>query len=139
MKNPITVTTVVASPIALVWEVYTSPEHITQWNAASSDWRCLEAESDLCVGGRFRSRMEARDGSEGFDFTGVYTEMVPQERIAYTIDDGRQAVVTFTLQEQGVVVETQFEPEGENSLELQQAGWQAILDNFRQYVEKLLI
>lgn len=125
-----------AAPVAVVWEAFTAPEHITQWNAASEDWRCPEAESDLQVGGRFRSRMEARDGSEGFDFTGVYTEVVLHERIAYTMDDGRQAVVTFTLGEQGTVVETQFEPEGENSLELQQAGWQAILDNFRQYVEK---
>ncbi len=137
MNNPITVMTVVAAPIALVWEACTSPEHITQWNAASSEWCCPEAESDLRVGGRFRSRMEARDGSEGFDFAGVYTEVVPQERIAYIIDDGRQVVVTFTPREQGTMVETQFEPEGENSLELQQAGWQAILDNFRQYVEEL--
>lgn len=105
------------------------------WNTASSDWHTTTAENDLKVGGRFSSRMEAKDGSEGFDFTGVYTAVAPHERVAYRMDDGRQVEVTFAPDEQSVRVVETFEPETENPHELQRAGWQAILDSFKKYVE----
>lgn len=135
MTEMIQVKVTVAAPQELVWECYTAPEHVTQWNNASPDWHSPKAENDLRVGGRFNYRMEARDGSEGFDFTGVYDDVVPLERISYAMDDGRKVVTTFAPSENGVEVMTSFDPEHENSRELQQSGWQAILDNFKQYTE----
>jgi uncharacterized protein YndB with AHSA1/START domain len=130
------VETVIAAPIDAVWEGYTNPQQVMEWNAASPEWHCPVAENDLRPGGRFTYRMEARDGSEGFDFGGVYDEVVVHERIAYTMDDGRRAVVNFAHEGEGVRVTVQFEPEAENTHELQQAGWQSILDNFKQYLEQ---
>lgn len=134
MTNIIVETTIKA-PVEKVWNFWTAPEHITQWNNASDDWHTPRAESDLRVGGKFVSRMEAKDGSIGFDFSGVYDLMKTHEHIAYAIEDGRKVEITFTnLGSTTKVVET-FEAETENSIELQQAGWQAILNNFKKYVE----
>lgn len=137
MINPITVTALVAAPMDRVWAYWVQPEHITQWNQASADWHSPSAENDLRVGGQFCFRMEARDGSMGFDFRGTYQEVVPQERIVYTIEDGRKVDIRFTQEADQVRVVEMFEPENENAPELQQAGWQAILDHFAQYTAAL--
>ena len=133
--TPITVDTVVAAPVDRVWRAYTTPEAITRWNAASDDWHTTAATVDLRPGGAFSSRMEARDGSAGFDFAGTYTAVVPHERLAYTFGD-RTAEVTFReAATGGTAVRVTFDPESTHPAELQRAGWQAILDNFRRYVE----
>lgn len=137
MVERISVAVTVHAPVEAVWTSFTQPEHIMQWNHASDDWHCPRAENDLRVGGRFVSRMEAVDGSEGFDFSGAYTDVVPHERIAYTMDDGRTAEVTFAAEGAGTRVVTVFDAESENPPELQRAGWQAILDTFKQYTEAL--
>lgn len=133
----ITVTAQVAKPLAQVWSCYTEPEHITQWNAASDDWHCPRAENNLRVGGRFSYRMEARDGSFGFDFGGTYTSVKPQEHFAYTMDDGRNCEVHFAAEGGGTAVTVIFEAETENPVEMQRGGWQAILDRFKGYAESL--
>lgn len=106
-----------------------------QWNNASDDWHTPKAENDLRVGGKFVSRMEAKDGSVGFDFWGIYDEVKPNELIEYTMGDGRKVKVAFNGNESETTVVVTFEPEDENSRELQQGGWQAILDNFKKCVE----
>jgi len=131
----ITVETTVAAPIETVWRAWTTPDDIVHWNAASDDWRTTAASVDLRVGGTFSSRMEAKDGSMGFDFAGTYTEIVPRERIAYAMDDGRTVVVDFAAEEGGVRVRETFDAESTNPVELQRQGWQAILGNFARYVE----
>lgn len=131
----ITIEARVAAPREKVWRSYTDPLSVTHWNAASSDWHCPRAENDLRVGGAFTYRMESRDGKEGFDFTGVYDEVVQNEKIAYTMDDGRKVVTTFTEVESGTDVVVTFDPEHENPIEMQKGGWQAILDNFKKYAE----
>jgi uncharacterized protein YndB with AHSA1/START domain len=138
MKNRITVEALVHAPIEKVWRYWTEPEHITQWNAASDDWHSPRAENDLRVGGRFTARMEARDGSSGFDFGGTYTEVVPHERIAYVMggEDGRKVEILFQAEGDGVKVTETFDAEEENSLEMQKNGWQAIMDRFKKYVEE---
>lgn len=135
MNETITVETHVDAPIEKVWDAYTNPEAVTGWNAPSEDWHTPKAENDLRVGGTFTYRMEAKDGSAGFDFSGTYTEVIPHERIAYTMDDGRTVTVSFTPEEAGVHVVVVFDPETENPHEMQREGWQAILDNFRKYTE----
>jgi uncharacterized protein YndB with AHSA1/START domain len=130
----ITVETTVAAPLAEVWRAYTTPEDIIQWNAASDDWHTTTATVDLCVGGVFCSRMEAKDGSTGFDFEGTYTKIVEQELIEYEIGD-RTAQITFKENPEGVEVQVTFDPENEFPVEYQQAGWQSILDNFKRHVE----
>lgn len=135
MTSTITVETVVHSPIDKVWEYWTEPKHITGWNAASEDWHTPYAENDLKVGGTFVSRMEAKDGSFGFDFTGVYDEVNKNERIAYTIPDGRKVKVEFFSQDNNTLVVESFDAEESNEIEMQRAGWQAILDNFKKYAE----
>lgn len=132
----ITIQTVINAPIEKVWELWTTPEHIMKWNAASDDWHTPRAENDLRVGGTFTSRMEAKDGSVGFDFGGTYSEVEQQALIAYTMGDGRNVKVTFEQHNNGgtTVTET-FDPEGTNPPEMQRAGWQSILDNFKKYVE----
>jgi uncharacterized protein YndB with AHSA1/START domain len=132
----ITVQVVVNAPVEKVWRLWTDPEHIKQWNNASDDWRTPRAENDLKTGRKFLYRMEAKDGSAGFDFLGVYDEIRENELIAYTIDDGRKVKVAFRKNsdlETGVV-ET-FEAEGTYPIEMQRTGWQAILDNFKSYAE----
>lgn len=119
-----------------VWDFFTGPLHILRWNHATDDWHTTHAENDLVVGGKFNSRMESKNGSEGFDFKGTYTEVIAPERLAYTMDDGRKATVVFTELGNSTHVETIFDPENENSVEMQKGGWQAILDNFKKYAEK---
>jgi uncharacterized protein YndB with AHSA1/START domain len=133
----ITVDAAINKPVGHVWKYWTDPEHITHWNAASEDWHCPHAENDLRVGGRFSSRMEARDGSVGFDFGGTYTEVKPQKKIAYTMDDGRRCEVLFTEEGNGTKMNVTFDAETENPVEMQRGGWQAILDNFKKYAEGL--
>lgn len=135
-KKTIIVQVTISAPIEKVWKLWTTPEHITKWNNASDDWHTPRAENDFRVGGKFLYRMEAKDGSFGFDFVGVYDEITRNEEIAYTIEDGRKVNVTFTKNNDAEtkVVET-FEAESTNSHEMQRVGWQAILDNFKKYVE----
>jgi uncharacterized protein YndB with AHSA1/START domain len=135
-KKTITVQAVINAPVEKVWNLWTTPGHITKWSNASDEWHTPRAENDLRVGGKFLSRMEARDGSSGFDFAGVYDEIKRNELIAYTLDDERRVKVTFTKNNdiETKVVET-FEAESTNPPEMQRAGWQAILDNFKKYVE----
>ena len=135
--HPITVETVVRKDMPIVWESWTAPEHITKWNQASPDWECPNAENDLRVGGRFLARMAAKDGSAAFDFTGTYTEVEPHRLIAYTMDDGRAVRVAFKETPDGVRVTETFDPEEENSEEMQAQGWQSILESFRTYTEGL--
>jgi uncharacterized protein YndB with AHSA1/START domain len=130
----ISVETTVAAPIAHVWRTYTTPADITQWNAASDDWHTPRASVDLRAGGAFSSRMEAKDGSMGFDFAGVYTKVVPHERIEYAFGD-RTAEVVFTPAGEGVAVRVTFDAELTHSIAQQRAGWQAILDNFKRHAE----
>ena len=131
----ITVSTVVAAPLQEVWRAYTTPEDIMRWNAASDDWHTTKASVDLREGGLFSSRMEAKDGSFGFDFAGVYTKIVPQQLIEYSFGD-RMASVAFVPAPQGVAVRVTFDPETQNPIEQQRQGWQAILDNFAKHVER---
>ncbi len=133
--DPITVETIVQAPLEKVWEFWSQPEHITKWNAASEDWHTPRAENDLRTGGKFSSRMEAKDGSMGFDFGGTYDEVKEHELIAYTMGDGRKVRVVFTPMGDKTLVSETFDPESENSREMQQGGWQSILDNFKNYVE----
>lgn len=138
MDNQATVITVentVNAPVEKVWECWTSPEHIIKWNNASDDWHTPHAENDLRVGGKFLSRMEAKDGSMGFDFNGVYSEVKEHELIAYAIEGGRKVRITFSPVLEGTRVAESFEAENENSIELQRGGWQSIMDNFKKYVE----
>ena len=129
----VTVETTVAAPIAEVWRAYTTPTDIVQWNAASDDWHTTAASVDLREGGAFSSRMEAKDGSEGFDFEGIYTRVEPLRLIEYEFGD-RHARVDFDETADGVRVRVAFDPETTYPVEYQQAGWQAILDNFARYV-----
>lgn len=130
----ITVETKVRAPASRVWQAYTTPADIVQWNAASDDWHTTKSSVDLRVGGHFCSRMEAKDGSFGFDFEGTYTSVVPERRIEYAFGD-RFATVEFTEGSDGVNVRVTFDAEETHSVEQQQGGWQAILDNFARYVE----
>src|SRR5690554_1317036 len=130
----ITVETTVAAPIEKVWRAYTSPDDIKQWNAASDDWHTTDASVDLRVGGAFSSRMEAKDGSMGFDFAGTYTKIVEHELIEYSFGD-RSARVQFAEGPEGVQVQVSFESEETHSIDQQREGWQAILENFARYVE----
>lgn len=135
-KTIITVEATVNAPVEKVWKFWSSPEHITKWNNASDDWYTPYAENDLRVGGKFTSRMEAKDGSFGFDFWGVYDVVVANERIEYTLGDDRKVEIVFTDKGNATQVIESFEAENENSIEMQKDGWQAILDNFRKYTEE---
>jgi uncharacterized protein YndB with AHSA1/START domain len=130
----IVVQTTVAAPIAKVWRAYTTPEDIKQWNAASDDWHTTKATVDLREGGQFSSRMEAKDGSFGFDFAGTYTQIVEHKLIEYAFGD-RGAKVEFVEETGGVTVRVTFNAEETHSIEQQRGGWQAILENFRRHVE----
>lgn len=130
----ITVETLVHAPIDKVWKAYTTAEDIMQWNAASDDWHTPRAEVDLRVGGKFLSRMEAKDGSVGFDFEGTYHEVVEHRRLAYSLGD-RQVTADFDETADGVRVRVGFDAEETFSAEQQRDGWQAILDRFARYVE----
>ncbi|HRH64759.1 MAG TPA: SRPBCC family protein [Bacteroidia bacterium] len=131
----ITVETTIGAGIDKVWKFWTQPQHITKWNNASDDWYTPFAENDLRPGGKFLSRMEAKDGSMGFDFSGVYDDVRPNEKIDYSLDDGRKVKISFLSNEGETKIIETFEAEGLNSIELQRDGWQAILNNFKKYVE----
>jgi uncharacterized protein YndB with AHSA1/START domain len=134
-SNIITVEVVVQATSAEVWRAYTTPHDIMQWNAASDDWHTTAASVDLQEGGAFSSRMEAKDGSFGFDFAGTYTAISPEKLIEYSFGD-RTAKVEFIDGENDVTVRVTFEPELENPVEMQRGGWQAILNNFKRHVEQ---
>lgn len=135
-RTKITVEATIAAGTEKVWEYWNRPEHISKWNFASDDWHCPNAENDLRVGGKYYARMEARDGSMGFDFEAVYDEIDDQKKIAYTMSDGRQAVTDFDHLGNKTKVTTTFDAERENPVDMQKEGWQAILNNFKKYVEK---
>lgn len=134
-KTIITVETTINAPVPHVWNLWTAPEHIVHWNNASDDWHTPRAENDFRVGGSFLSRMEAKDGSFGFDFAGVYNEIRMHELIVYTIFDGRKVHINFVTTGNSTTIIESFEAESENSIEMQKSGWQSILDNFKRYVE----
>ena len=135
--NPstITVKVTISSDEIKVWDYYTAPEHITQWNFANDDWCCPSANNELSVGGKYVARMEAKDGSFGFDFEAVYNEISLGEKLTYTMSDGRQATVLFRPLSEAVEIKVIFDADNENPLDMQEAGWQAILNNFKKYVE----
>ena len=130
----ITVETLVKAPISVVWSAYTTPEDIRQWNTASDDWHTTKSTVDLREGGAFSSRMEAKDGSFGFDFAGTYTKIVPHTLIKYAFGD-RVGVVDFLTNAQGVTVRVSFDAESTHPVEQQRQGWQSILNNFAKHVE----
>jgi uncharacterized protein YndB with AHSA1/START domain len=131
----ITIETLVNAPIEKVWNYWTQPQHVKNWNSASDDWHTTKAENDLKVGGNFSFRMEAKDGSFGFDFGGVYDVVKENEYIEYTLGDGRKVKTSFINQGNTVKVIENFEAENTNPVDMQRAGWQAILDNFKKYTE----
>ncbi len=135
MSTRITISALVNKPVADVWNTWTDPNHIMQWNAASDDWHCPKATNDLRTGGKFSSTMAARDGSFSFDFEGVYDDVQPHQRIAYTMADGRTCEILFTAENGGTRVVEAFDAESQNPVEMQRGGWQAILDRFKAYAE----
>jgi uncharacterized protein YndB with AHSA1/START domain len=132
----ITVETTVNASINKVWQYWTEPKHIEKWNNASNDWHTPHAENDLRVGGKFLSRMEAKDGSFGFDFEGIYSDIIPFQTIKYGLEDGREVEIMFNGKGQTTEVIEVFDAENENPIEMQKGGWQAILNNFKKYVEQ---
>ena len=133
----ITVQNNINAPIETVWECWTNPVHITKWNNASDDWHTPYAENDLRTGGRFKSTMASKDGTMSFDFEGEYTLVEQNEAIEYVMADGRKVEISFAATPSGVDVIESFDPETENSEEMQRGGWQAILNNFKKYIESL--
>lgn len=131
----ITVEATIKADIRSVWSAWNNPDDIKQWNAASDDWHTPSCRVDLREGGSFCSRMEAKDGSMGFDFEGVYSNVVEHQLIAYTMGDGRSVSISFKEVPDGVLVSETFDAEGEHSIELQRQGWQSILNNFARHVE----
>lgn len=136
-RELIHVETYILASLSKVWECWTQSEHIQNWNFASEDWACPNATNDLQVGRKFVYRMEARDGSFGFDFTGTYNEIDFEKRIKYTIDDGRKVEIIFVQVDDRVLVSESFEAENMNPVEMQREGWQAILNNFKKLVESI--
>jgi uncharacterized protein YndB with AHSA1/START domain len=134
-NNPITIETIVNAPMAKVWECWNKPEHILGWAFASDDWEASNPENDIRTGGKFKTTMAAKDKSARFDFTGIYTIVEKHKRIEYDMDDGRHVKVEFIQLPKGVKIKETFDPENDNSEEMQRAGWQAILDNFKKYTE----
>jgi uncharacterized protein YndB with AHSA1/START domain len=133
----VTVETTVQKPVAAVWTYWTEPRHITQWSFATDEWHAPSAENDLRAGGKFVTRMEAKDGSFGFDFSGSYDEVRTNESLAYTLDDGRKVTVEFLSEGDATKIVQTFDAEATNPVEMQQAGWQAFLNNFKKYSESL--
>jgi uncharacterized protein YndB with AHSA1/START domain len=131
----ITIDAVIVADIQKVWDYYNSPEHITKWNHASDDWHCPKAENDMKIGGTYLARMEAKDGSFGFDFKAIYDEIIPMAKVAYTFEDERKVVTTFEKHGVKTKVTTVFDAEAMNPIDMQKAGWQAILNNFKRYTE----
>jgi len=131
----ITISAHINKPVAHVWKIWTEPDHIMQWCAASDDWHCPKASNDLRTGGKFSSTMAARDGSFSFDFEGVYDDVLLHKRIAYTMADGRTCEIIFAEVDGGTQVTESFDAETENPVEMQRSGWQAILDRFKAHAE----
>ncbi len=134
-SSKITVNATVSANAKKAWDYYTGPEHITQWNSPSDDWHCPRAENNMKVGGKYNARMEAKDGSMGFDFEAVYDEVNPGKSFSYTMTDGRRADVAFEESNGKTDVTVTFDPENQNPPDFQKAGWQAILDNYKKYTE----
>lgn len=135
MKEQITIKATVHADARKAWDCYTEPGHITHWNFADPSWFCPSASNDMRVGGTYSARMEARDGSFGFDFEAVYSEILDGKSFTYGMADGRQVSVGFEGKGKDTVVTVSFDPENENPVEIQRAGWQAILDNYKKYTE----
>jgi len=135
-KTKLTITAKIKAPVEKVWKLWNTPEHIMHWNNASPDWHTPSATVDLRSGGKFTSRMEAKDGSMGFDFWGIYDTVKQHELIEYTMGDGRKVKNVFSGSGNETQLTSTFEAESENPVEMQQQGWQAILDNFKSYAEK---
>ena len=133
--TPITIEADIKAPIEKVWEYWNSPTHITKWAFASDDWEAPHAENDLRTGGKFLTRMASKDGSQGFDFEGIYSQVKEHELIEYDLADGRHVKIVFTTRDNGTHVTETFDPESENSEEMQRHGWQQILNNFKSYTE----
>ncbi|QYJ76748.1 MULTISPECIES: SRPBCC family protein [Shewanella] len=133
-----TVQTLIDAPIAVVWQAWTTPSHICQWNFADDSWCCPAAEIDLREGGSFSYRMQARDGSMGFDFGGTFTHLIPGSALGYVMEDGREVQVTLRQTPEGVLLEETFDNEDQHTAEQQRQGWQAILNNFRHHVDSLV-
>ncbi len=136
MVTKITVSASINAPVEKVWDCFTNPSHIVNWNFASDDWHCPRAENDVRIGGKYNARMEAKDGSFGFDFVTIYTEVEEYKKISYTMEDGREASTVFESIGNKTNVTTIFDAENENPVEAQQQGWQMILNNFKKYTEK---
>lgn len=134
-SDQIIVQSMINAEVQKVWENYTNPQHIIHWNFASDDWQCPWAKNDLKVGGKYSARMEAKDGSFGFEFEAIYDQVADQKLISYTMEDGRKASVAFESLGSQTEVTIKFDAENQNPIEMQRGGWQAILDNFKKYVE----
>lgn len=134
-KTKVTVCSSINSTIEKVWEFFTKPQHIVNWNFASEDWHCPRAENDLQIGGKFSWRMESKDGSMGFDFEGIYNEVREFEKIKYKLGDNREVEITFQSENNFTIITETFDAENVFSLEQQRQGWQSILNNFKKYVE----
>ena len=140
MKQPVNITvhTLVHAPLQMVWQYWTDPQHVKNWNSASPDWETTQASSELKIGGRFSYTMQAKDGSSGFAFSGTYVEVAPQQSLAFQLDDGRQVRITFAAQGTATALTETFDAEQYHTQEQQQSGWQAILDHFKAYTEAAL-
>jgi len=136
-SQTITVQTTVNAPVEKAWEFWNEPEHITKWCTGSPDWHTPFAENDLRIGGKIYSRMEAKDGSAGFDFVGTYTDVQKHKTIAYTMDGGRDVKIAFSTNGKTTTIVETFDAENENPIELQREGWQTILNNFKIHVEAI--
>ncbi len=132
--QPITVKITIKAPIEKIWQYWTVPEHIMQWAFASADWHAPAATNDIKTGGKFVTTMAAKDGSASFDFTGTYTNVEEFKKIEYIMEDGRKVSIDFIPENEGYSIVETFDPENQNPIEMQQAGWQAILDNFKSHV-----
>ncbi|WP_417496367.1 SRPBCC domain-containing protein [Maricaulis sp.] len=134
-RQTIMIDALVATPIDKAWQCWTQPDHITQWNFASDEWCCPNAANDLTIGGHYRARMEARDGSFGFDLEAVYNEVTEPSALGMVLTDGRSVRTVFVPEGKATRITTTFDAEAENSIDIQRDGWQAILNNFKIYVE----
>ena len=134
--EPIKIDITILKPVEKVWEYYNEPKHITKWNFAHESWHCPKAENDLRIGGTLKTRMEAKDQSFGFDFVAIYDEIIPLEKIKYHLEDERNVEILFEkIDASTTKIIITFDPESQNSREMQRDGWYAILDNFHKYVE----
>ena len=136
-QKTITVTAIVNVPVEKVWKFWNEPEHIKGWAFASDDWHAPAAENDLSIGGKFRTTMAAKDGAVSFDFSGTYTDIQPQQLIAFEIEDGRTVEIVFSSNGNETEIKESFEAENTNPIEMQKEGWQAIINNFKKYVESI--